>query len=388
LKDLQVYYDQDVAMSLNIKRTMMKTSSVPSERILMYLISLLFLIAGIYGLYQYNGSRENMGSVEGILILLISLRIMSGDTPFGKFRRSILLSIFGSIGIIVGIFDLLLPYTLKDLIRILTIGILIVYSVMCFIWAIKGRNNNSMTLRILCGIFGILMILTILLMIDLFGSDEYLIAGIVMLAMGITMALMAYLRIDFPIHEGNEFPVASLTMLFSGIVMLCEVIAILLMIKEGDEMSMRGTMAVFLMILALRLISAGDTPIGKTKRTPLVIIVGMICMTIAMVTVIIPSHTLYLLMAYALGLLNLTEGLRLIRMLLKKDEHMEKVKLRIWISSLTMILFGINALMPGIFSGTMMLITMTLMSITMISLGTTVSSLKLKEIKAANRNYA
>lgn len=375
-------------MSSDVKRILMRTSSVPSEQILMYLMGLLFLVAGIYSLYLYYGPREDMGSVEGILILLISLRIMSGDTPFGKFRRSIILSILGSIGIIVGIFDLLLPYTLKDLIEVLTVGILVIYTAMCFIWAIKGRNENGMALRSLCGLFGILMIFTILLIVDLFGPDEYLISGIVMLAMGITMTLMAYLRTDFPTHDGNEFPIASLTMLFSGIVMLCEVIAILLMMKEGDELSMRGTMAVFLMILALRLISAGDTPLGKTDRTSLVIVVGMICMTIAMVAVIIPSHTLYLLMAYALGLLNLTEGLRLIRMLLKKDEHMEKVKIRVWISSLTMMLFGINALMPGIFSGTMMLFTMALMSLTMISLGTTISSLRLKEIKKTNRNCA
>lgn len=363
-----------------------RTSTFPSEKILMYLMGLLFLIAGAYGLYQFYEGSDDIGSIEGLLILLISLRIMSGDTPFGTFRRSMYLSILGSMGIIVSVFDLLLPYTLVNLIQLITAIILTIYTVMCFIWAIKGRENNGIILRSLCMIFGILMIFVILMITDVLEFQDCLPYSILMITMGITMTGMACFRTNFPPHKENEFPISSMTLFFTGIVMLCNVFAIILMATGNAEMSMRGTMAIFLIILALRLISLGDTPFGQLNRSNIVVIIGIICMTLGMVAVIMPSHFLYSVMAYTLGLLNLVEGIKLIRMFFSNDKKIKKVKFRVGISGVATIFFGINMLLPGIFSGTMMLFTMALMAVTMISLGMTIFTIRMAEMRKFNSN--
>lgn len=364
-----------------------RTSTIPSERILMYLMGLLFLIAGIYGFHQYNIGSDDVDSVEGLLILLISLRIMSGDTPFGTYRRSIHLSILGSIGIIIGVFDLLLPYAFTELIQVITMIILAIYSAMCIVWAIRGREKNGVVLRSLCMIFGLLLIFMIFDMANIFDFEDCLPYSIVMVAMGLTMTGMAYTRTNFPIHKKDEFPIMSLILFFTGIVMLCNVIAIvIMMVTAGNiKISLRGMMAVFLMILALRLISDGDSPFGNIGRSNLAVIIGIICMTISMIAVIVPSDVLHSIMAYTLGLLNLVEGIRLLKMLVMREKEIQKVKLRITVTSMTAILFGINLLIPGVFDSTMILFTMVLMSITMISLGMTIFTIRLRKIKVIDQ---
>lgn len=370
----------------DVKSTLTRASPVPSEKILMYLMGLLFLISGIYGFYQYSEGRNDGTAIEGLLILLISLRIMSGDTPFGTFHRSIYLSILGSVGIIVSVFDLLLPYIFIDLMQAITVIILATYTAMCLTWAIKGRENNGQTVRILCVIFGLLMLLTIFLIMGFFEFGDRLPYATIITAMGLTMTAMAYTRTNFQTHEETEFPIASLTLLFTGIIMLCNVFAMILMTVEGAEMSIRGTMAVFLIILALRLISEGDTPLGKIQKSNFVIIIGIICMIISMVAVIIPSDILDDTMSYALGILNLIEGAHLMKMIMENNKDVKQIKFRTSISGIIMIIFGISALLPSMFTETFTLLTTALMSITMISLGITVFTFKLSEIKKFNLN--
>lgn len=367
----------------HIKNALLRSSPFPSEKILMYLMSLLFLIAGIYGFHQYHIGSDDVNSVEGPLILLISLRIMSGDTPFGTFRCSIHLTILGSVGIVISIFDMILPYAFTDLIQAITMVILAIYSAMCFIWAIKGRESNGVILRSLCMIFGLLLIFIIFDMANIFEFQNCLPYSIIMIAMGLTMMGMAYMRNNFPTHDENEFPIVSLTLFFTGVVMLCNVIAIVItMVTDGDiKVSLRGMMAVFLMILSLRLISEGDSPFGKIGRSNLAVIAGIICMTISMIAVIVPSDTLHSAMSYALGILNLVEGIRLLRMLLMKQKEIQKVKIRMVITSVTAILFAINLLIPGFIDRTMLLFTMVLMSLTMMSLGITIFTLRWSKIK-------
>lgn len=367
----------------DIKNALLRSSPVPSEKILMYLMGLLFLIAGIYGFHQYRIGSDDVNSVEGPLILLISLRIMSGDTPFGTFRCSVRLSILGSVGIVISVFDMLLPYAFTELIQVITMVILAIYSAMCLIWAIKGRENNGPILRSLCMVFGLLLIFMIFDMANIFEFKNCLPYSIMMIAMGLTMTGMAYTRKNFPTHDENEFPILSLTLFFTGVVTLCNVVAIIVtMVTDGNiKLSLMGMMAVFLMILSLRLISEGDSPFGKIGRSNLVVIAGIICMMISMIAVIVPSDTLHSAMSYVLGILNLVEGIRLLRMLLMKKKEIQKVKIRMVITSVTAILFAINLLIPGVIDRTMLLLTMVLMSLTMISLGITIFTLRWSKIK-------
>lgn len=370
----------------NLKTNVLKEISTPYEKLLMIVLGILFIVSGIYELSLYPDGSGNMNSIEGLFLLIISFRILSGDTVLGNFHCSLPLAILGAIGIAVSVVSLLVPTIMTEVVGTISGAILFVYAIVCMIAPIIGKNKETPLYLLLCFIFGTMLLLITLNNLGLDIFSNYNAAGLTLTAMGFILIMMALLRTGFIKHDNNEFPVISLTVLLTGLSLFCCIIAIIICNGDQNVYSITGSMAVFMMAIGVKIISIGNTPFGNIRRSRLAIGLGIFCISLTMVAVILPIETLKTLLSYTLGTVNILGGLYIANQIVKKHGLPHKMPIRFSIAFLSMLLFGFNRLFPGIFAGDLLMPTLILFAFVMTSVGATIFSISISNYEKQKKD--
>lgn len=369
----------------DIKTVLMKEVSTPYEKYLMLTLGILFIISGIYELSLYPNGIENKNSIEGLFILLISFRILTGDTVIGNFNSSPQLAILGSVGIAISVLGLLIPTIMTGVVGTVSALIIAVYAIACIVGPILNTNKESLRFRSVCFVFGILLLLLTINNLGVKIFRDYDIAGITLVIMGVLIIMMAIFRTRFVDHRKDDFPIISLTILITGLSLFCCIIAGVLSGGDQSIFSLNGSMAIFTIAIGIKILSVGNTPFGNIRRSRLAIAIGVFCISITMLAIIMPYDGLKSLLSITLGSINMLGGLYLVNMLLRKKGLPSVMPVRFTIASLSMILFGFNRLLPGIFAGEFLLFTLILFAFTMTSIGATIFSITMSNKRKSEK---
>lgn len=144
--------------------------------------------------------------------------------------------------------------------------------------------------------------------------------------------------------------------------------------------SMKGSMAVFMIAVGIKIISTGNTPIGTVRRSRLAVGVGMFCIFVTMLAAVASSNMLVSLVSYTLGAINMVGGLYIVRQMTLGKGLPHDMPIRFSVVSLSMILFGFNRIMPGVFGDDILFLSLILFSFAMTSVGLVILSITASSI--------
>ncbi len=376
--------------------TMIRESDLTLEVVILLIFGAFMSIFGLL-LFRINTGElpYNPDSMYGLFLVLISIQIITlGKTPLADLRRSWALITIGIGSAIFGMVACFIPGILTEFVRILAGIILLIGGIslllQLFLLEDKGKlwMKTPGVLRQLTIICALIYIITAILgVITLFpGITTNPVTAILLIIYGISFfylswciqkATRLYLSesesgaLDkttskgFSIFQEVSLPLST-TMLITMAVLITVLALLLFPVFLGLlPFSPDGQLGLLLVLMAIRIMALGDTPMGQFKRSWLMVVFGLIFAALGIVSSIVPG-ILTGIITILLGILNIVGGsVLLIQILLPilsgiRNPPAEPVvvptilkKLLIIqiILNLVTIAFGLSMLLPGLIPG-------------------------------------
>lgn len=376
--------------------SVMRESDLTLEVAILLILGVFMSIFGLL-LFRINTGElpYNPDSMYGLFLVLISIQIITlGKTPLADLRRSWALIIIGISSAILGMVACFIPGILTEFVRILAGIILLIGGISLFLQLFvledkaKLWMKTSGILRQLTIICAIIYILTVILgIITLFpGITTNPITAVLLIVYGISFLYLSWciqktaklypsenesVELDKTISKGFSIfrevslPL-SITMLITMAVLLTVLALMLFPVFLGLlPFSPDGQLGLLLVLMAIRIMTLGDTPMGQFKRSWLMVIFGLVFAALGIVSSIVPG-ILTGIINILLGILNIIGGsVLLIQILLPilsgirnppaepvvTHPILKKLLIIQIILNLVTIAFGLSMLMPGLIPG-------------------------------------
>jgi len=316
---------------------MREESDLSLEVVILLILGVFMFLFGILLFRIHTGELPyNPDSTYGLFLVIVSFQIVTmGKTPFGDLRRSWLLVIVGICAAILGMVACFIPGTLSWLVRVL-VGVLLLAggtSLILQLFFSKEKARLWMKvpgvlrhLTIACGLVYAITIISGL--ITLFpGITTNPQTGIVLLAYGISFFYLSWCihKVSgvYPEETGARLgkesesrfkflQEASIPLSLAVLIMVGVLITILGFLLFPVNMgvlpfSPDGQLGLLLVIMAIQMMTLGETPMGQYKRSWLMITLGIVFASIGIFSCTVPG-ILTGVVQILLGVLNILGG--------------------------------------------------------------------------------
>lgn len=368
------------------------------EAVILLTLGLFMFIFGILLFAIHTGQLPyTPDSTYGLFLVLVALQVITmGKTPFGEVRRTWLVIALGIIAGILGMTACFIPGALSSIIRDL-VGILLVIGGTALLLQLSlAKEKAALWIRVpgilrhltvacaLVYLFAVILGLVTLMP----GLTTNPVTAVLLILDGICLFYLAwsiqnvsklYPQPDAPsaapVPQGTEgvsffmrdaplsFTIAIL--IFLGV--LLSLLAVLLVpVNLGIiPFSPDGQLGLLIVIMAIQVLAMGETPVGQFRRSWPMVLVGLLFVTLGVVSSIVPgvlTSTLVLLLA----VLNILGGivpltLRFLPMLQAMRNPpaepvvipppLKKLLITQTVLNVVGILFGLSMLLPGLIPG-------------------------------------
>jgi uncharacterized membrane protein HdeD (DUF308 family) len=261
---------------------MREESDLSLEVVILLILGLFMSFFGLLLLRIQTGELPyNADGMYGLFLVLVSIQtITMGKTPFGDLRRSWMVILFGICTAVIGMTACFIPGALTEPVRIL-VGLLLAVggtSLLFQLFVSKEKARSWMKgpgiLRHLTLATGLVYVLS-------------MISGLVTLLPGITT---------------NSWTAVLLTL--PGLLLFPVNMSLL-------PFSPDGQLGILMVIMAIQMMTMGDTPAGPHKRSRLMMLTGTAFAVLGIFSCIIPG-ILTGMIRMLLGLLNICGGVVLL----------------------------------------------------------------------------
>jgi uncharacterized membrane protein HdeD (DUF308 family) len=381
---------------------MREESDLSLEVVILLILGVFGLLYGLLMFKIHTGALPyNPDSTYGLFLIIVSFQVITmGKTPFGDLRRSWALIIIGICTAVLGIVTCFIPGIFTEFVRVLVGVVLfaggIALIIQLFISEKKARIwmkiaviLNQLTIACI-----LIYVLTIILgIITLFpGLTTVPQTATILVIYGICFFYLSWCILNaersYPPEAQNDFALsklssdnadskgrfrlfrdASLPLLPAILILLGILLTFLGLLLFPVTLGMLafssdGQLGALLTITAIQMMALGETPLGRYKRSWLMIVMGIVFAALGVVSCIVPGM-LTGMIKILLGLLNLIGGTTLlIKQLLPMLQEIRTPpaapvtvppilkKLRITQTALycVTIAFGLSMLIPGLIS--------------------------------------
>lgn len=336
-------------------------------------------------------------STYGLFLVLVALQIITmGKTPFGEVRRTWLVIAMGILAGILGMTACFIPGALSSIIHDLVGIILVIGGIALLLQLFLAKEKAALWIRVpgilrhLTAACGLVYLLAVILGLVTFlpGLTTNPVTAVLLILDGISLFYLAwciqkvakhYPGTDTlsaaPVPEGTEgvpffmreaplsFTIAIL--LFLGV--LLSLLAVLLVpVNLGIiPFSPDGQLGLLIVIMAIQVLAMGETPVGQFRRSWLMVLVGLLFVTLGVISSVVPgvmTGTLVILLA----VLNILGGvvplaLRVLPLLqamrnppaqpVAIPPPLKKLLITQTVLNIVGILFGLSMLLPGLIPG-------------------------------------
>ena len=336
--------------------------------------ALLFAVQSGKLPYYENG-------LYGLLLVVFSLQITTlGKTPFGELGRSVPLIVAGVAIGVVGLFASFIPDTVTWLPRLLVFLCLAPGGLILLVRMLLASDKLRTWMRlggtlfprlsVAClAVYGMSMLAgTLVLRKDLLsphataGAVLGFGAAVVYLAAVLNEVYREYPEAARPRDRGVSLSTDQVLILFTGVLLL--LLGALLVPVNLGLLPFAGSaqVGVLVVLLALKLLATGDTPVGTFPRSGPVVSLGMVFAALGIVSCIVPDLLVQPLMIFV-GLLNIAGGLLGLWQLSaprrqkapKPPGEVPPILKRLTVTqlalNLTTILFGLSVFVAGLLPG-------------------------------------
>lgn len=366
--------------TIGTEYVLFKEADLPLEVVILIIGGMAMLLTGVLLFPVSEGTLpyyEN--GLFGLLLIIFALQMITlGKTPFGDMRRSKLVLAAGVLIAAVGIVTCFIPivHRLPRLLLFLCFGpggfLLLVR--MCLAkdklrrWAQHGGIFRHLILG--CGaVYALSMVIAVLLWkrsllsapmtavaVLLFGAAIFYLAGV------LRVIYRRYPEAEMRPGGDVELSTDQAMLMLMGVFMLL-LGGLLVPVSLGLlPFSGSAQLGLLLVIFAVQMLASGSTPIGPFPRSWLVIMIGLVCAALGIVSCIIPGILLPAL-TVLVGVLNILGGvIAQAKMGVSRPgktneprEPVSPVLARLFTVQLTMnvltIMFGTSMLIPGLVHG-------------------------------------
>lgn len=358
---------------------------LPLEVVLLLIAGMAMLITGAL-LFPIASGRLSYyeNGLYGLILVVFALQIATlGKTPFGEMERSVPLVAAGVFVGAVGIFTCFIPDVINWAPRLLLFiflgpgGFLLLLQ-MCFsreklrTWMKLGGAAFKHLIAACSAVYLLSMAAAVLILRKSLLSTRA--TAVVVLAFGASIVYLAVvLRAVYREHPEGEKPSGGVALsadqaliLFTGVLMV--LLGWLLIPVNLGKLPFAGSAQVGLLtvLIALKMLVSGDTPIGTFTRSWAMITLGLSLAAMGIVSCIIPD-VLVLLLMILVGAINILSGAiglwRAVSSLLKKPDApggkvpslLKKLTAAQIVLNATTIVFGLSVfvarLIPGLVLG-------------------------------------
>jgi hypothetical protein len=304
----------------------MKKADFPLESVILLIAALVMLITGVLLFPVSRGALpyyEN--GLFGLLLVMFSLQIMTmGKTPFGDMGRSKPLLAAGVVSAALGIITCFVPDIFRHIPRLLVVICLGPGSLLLLLQMALAREK----LRLWVGYGGIfrhliagsfLVYLLSMLFALIIWKESMLktpVAAVVALVHGVALVYLALvLRVIYGKWPQAEQPLRgdaglatdhALLLLMSVFMLL---LGLLLIPVSLGLLPFSGSaqLGLMMVLFAVQMVASGSTPIGAFPRSWLMILLGLVCAALGIVSCSVPEILVHPL-TYLVGVLNVLGG--------------------------------------------------------------------------------
>src|SRR5215468_1187495 len=294
----------------------------PSLEIVILLVLAIFML--LFGVLlfpiQAGALPNNADATYGLFQVIVSFQIIAlGKTPFGDFRRSWLVVVIGICSAILGMTACFIPGSLTPVVRV-SVGLVLLAGGLSLLVQLFAAEDKARTWMRIGGILSHLTVactlvyaLTIALgAIPLFsGVATGTLTASLLIAYGAGFAYLAWCiwkaRRTYPLPSPPQqvedvgatesfgilseaaLPLSVAILLLLGV--LLTLLGLLLFpVNLGlIAFSPDGQLGLLLTVMAIQMISLGDTPLGKFRRSPAITLVGFAFAALGVVSSIVPG---------------------------------------------------------------------------------------------------
>lgn len=306
--------------------------------ILLVLATFMLLFGVLLFRIQTGALPYNPDSTYGLFLVIVSFQIITmGKTPFGDFRRSWLLIAIGICTAILGMTVCFIPRYLTGFARV-SVGLVLFGGGLSLLVQLFAREEKARTwlriggiLRQLAVACALVYALTIGLgAITLFpGITTDAQTAIVLILYGAGFAYLAWciwrVRQVYPpeAHTQNiedpdsrkysgMFQEASLPLSMAILILLGVLLTFLGLLLFPVNLGLLpfspdGQLGLLLTVMAIQIMTLGDTPVGHFERSWSIMLLGLVFAALGIVSSIVPG-VLTGMITMLLGILNVTGG--------------------------------------------------------------------------------
>ncbi len=366
-----------------MRQGLLAKAELPLETTILLISGMTLVIAGALLFPVYAGRLpfyEN--GLHGLLLFFFALQIvMLGRTPFGERPVSAFLMTVGMLVAAVGIVTCFIPEIPNQIARmtlfvflapgagVLLLQMLLAPDKFC-LWSRLG--GVLAPLPFACAAVYLLSMLAGLILLMPERLTGYTTAAVVMLygatVLNLTRVLVAVYR-EYPQaarEAGKQGGLAfDKTMLLLLAMFMLLIGMLLFPVSVGMiPFSPSAQLGLLMVINALQIIAAGNTPIGSFSRSRLVTMVGMLFATLGIVSCIVPG-ILVTPLAMLIGVTNIANGGLSLRQSIpafvafnknRREHSLPSILLKLYVVQIAMgvlaVMFGSSMLVPGVIPGT------------------------------------
>jgi uncharacterized membrane protein HdeD (DUF308 family) len=321
-------------------------SDLSLEVVLLIILGIFMFLFGIVLFKIHTGELPySPDSTYGLFLVIVSFQIITmGKTPFGDLRRSWLLILIGIFMAIFGMVSCFIPGFLTEIVRIFVGIILLVggISLLIQLFTSKQKARTWMKnpgllkqLTIACGIvYGITIILGLITLLPSITTDPQ--TAVFLMIYGISIFYLAWCiqkvaRLYFSPEIGNasleeeesndevsrkpskvlknaSLPLTPAMLIMMGVLITLLGFLLILVARSILTFSADGELGLLMVIIAINIMTLGETPIGPYKRSWLLILIGIIFASFGIFSCIVPgilTGVIYFLIAF----LNIAGGI-------------------------------------------------------------------------------
>ena len=352
------------------------------EVVLLLIAGMALIITGVL-LFPISTGRLSYyeNGLYGLILVVIALQMTTlGKTPFGEMDRSVPLIAAGVAVGAVGIFTSFVPDTFSRVPRLLLLIFLGPGSLALLLrmllsqdklrtWISLGGAVFRHLIAACSAVYGMSMVSSLLILWK--GLFTTRAAAAVVLVFGVSVVYLAvvlrevyreYPEAGKPPERGVVLSTSQVLMLFMGVLML--LLGWLLIPVNLGMLPFSGSaqLGLLTVLIAIRMLVSGDTPVGAFTRSWPVIVLGMTLSGLGIVSCVIPDILILPLMIL-IGLTNIVSGivgLCRVRFRRKAPPILTRLSAAQLVLNVTTILFGLATfvakLIPGLVVGVILFI--------------------------------
>jgi hypothetical protein len=305
------------------------------EIVLLLVLAMFMLLFGFLLLPIQTGALPyNADATYGLFQVIVSFQIIAlGKTPFGDFRRSWLVVVIGICSAILGMTACFIPGSLTSVVRVSVGSVLLGggLSLLVHLFAAEGKARTWMRmggilshLTVACTlVYGLAIALGAITLFPGIATDT--LTASLLIAYGAGFAYLAWCignvrrtnPLASPPHRVADVSArkspgilsdAALPLSVALLLLLSVLLTLLGLLLFPVNLGLiafspDGQLGLLLTVMAIQIISLGDTPLGKFRRSPAIMLVGLVFAGLGIVSSIVPG-LLTRALTVLLGVLN------------------------------------------------------------------------------------